>query len=71
MKLKRKSKDLGKNKMDVLGVTLCSLSLALVLSHSDNRRICGFAFGYAQICSAYAPQTSHIPGTSGETAGRR
>lgn len=28
---------------------------------AHNRWICGFAFGYAQICSAYAPQTSHIP----------
>jgi len=29
--------------------TLRSLMLASVLSHSDNRWICGFAFGYAQI----------------------
>jgi len=28
-----------------------------------NRRICGFAFGYAQICLR---QTSHIPRTLGE-----
>ena len=40
------------------------------LSHSDNRRICGFTFGYAQICSACAPQTSHIPGTLSEIAQR-
>ena len=40
--------------------TLRSLMLASVLTHSDNRRICGFTFGYAQICSAYTPQTSHI-----------
>ncbi len=33
------------------------------LSGSLNRQICGFAFGYTQICSAYAPQNSHIPGT--------
>ena len=33
---------------------------------SANRWICGFAFGYAQICSATAPQTSHIPGTLGD-----
>jgi len=35
---------------------------------SLNRRICGFAFGYAQIYSAIAPQTSHIPGTLDETS---
>lgn len=34
----------------------------LVFLHSDNRRICSSAFGYAQICSAIASQTSHIPG---------
>ena len=33
---------------------------------SANRRICGFAFGYAQICSAYALRTSHIPRTLSE-----
>jgi len=33
-----------------------------VLLHSDNRRICGSLL-LAQICSAYAPQTSHIPRT--------
>jgi len=42
MKLKKKSKDSGKNKMDVL-----------VLSPTPNRRICGFAFGYVQICLNY------------------
>lgn len=43
--------------------SLPCLSLRL---RSLNRRICGSAFGYAQICSANAPQTSHIPGTLGE-----
>jgi len=40
--------------------TLRSLSLASVLSHSDNRRICG-SLTLAQI-SPYS-ETSHIPGT--------
>ena len=31
-----------------------------VLSLSDNRKICGFAFGSTP---KFAPQTSHIPGT--------
>jgi len=44
--------------------TLRSLMLASVLTHSDNRRICGFAFGYAQI-SPYG-ETSHIPKTLGD-----
>ena len=39
--------------------TMHSLTLASVLTHSDNRRICGFAFGYTQI-SPYG-ETSHIP----------
>ena len=40
-----------------------TLRFASVLTHSDNRRICGFAFGYAQISQG---ETSHIPGTLGE-----
>lgn len=36
-----------------------TLHFASVLPHSDNRRTCGFAFGYAPICSAYASQTFH------------
>jgi len=39
-----------------------------ILASSPNRRICDFAFGYAQICSAIAPQTSHIPRTLYEVA---
>jgi len=33
-------------------LTLRSLTLASVLSHSDNRRICGFAFDCAQISAS-------------------
>ena len=39
--------------------TLRSLSLASVLTHSDNRRICGSATLRSNLLS----QTSHIPGT--------
>jgi hypothetical protein len=38
-----------------------NLSGCSVLTHSDNRRLCGVAFGYAQI-SPYG-ETSHIPRT--------
>jgi len=38
-------------------------SVATGLSPTPNRRICGFAFGYAQICLW---QTSHIPRTLSE-----
>jgi len=46
--------------------TLRSLSLASGLSPTPNRRICGFAFGYAQICFANAPQTSDTLGALGD-----
>gem|GEM_PF-5054759 len=46
--------------------TLRSLSLASGLSPTPNRRICGFAFGYAQICFANAPQTSDTLETLGD-----
>jgi len=38
----------------------------LPLTGSLNRWICGFAFGYAQICFAIAPQTSHTPKPLGD-----
>jgi len=34
-----------------------------VLTGPPNRWICDFVFGYTQIYSAHAPQTSHIPKT--------
>ena len=41
-----------------------TLRFASVLSHSDNRRICGFAFGYAQICLSgklhISPERSYV-----------
>lgn len=42
--------------------TLRSLTPTSGLTPTPNRRICGFAFGYAQIGSLRS-QTSHIPGT--------
>jgi hypothetical protein len=48
--------------------TLRSLTLTSGLTPTPNSRICGFAFGYAQICP-YG-QTSHIPGTLCEITGR-
>jgi len=47
-----------------------ALRLASTLTGSDNRRICG-SLPLAQICSAHAPQTSHIPRTLSEIAGER
>ena len=40
--------------------------IALTPFGSYNRRICGFAFGYAQISQG---ETSHIPGSLSEIAG--
>jgi len=37
---------------------------------SLNKRICG-SLTLAQICSAIAPQTSHIPGKLAETAAKK
>jgi len=47
-----------------LRLTLHSLTLASVLTHSDNMWTCGFASGYAKISLR---ETSHIPGTLGES----
>ena len=52
--------------MPPLHPTLRNLS-GLLPFGSLNRRICGFAFGYAQIPAAVG--TSHIPRTLSEIAG--
>lgn len=57
-----------KSQENILGGLGRSASLrSLPLSGSLNRWICG-SLTLAQICSASALQTSHIPGTLGEIA---
>ena len=52
--------------IDFGGLGHSAVLRTLPLTGSLNRWICGFAFGYAQICSAIAPQTSRIPKTLGD-----